>query len=304
MRPLFLLFFLSFLSNIPAAAAGEVEEYLRQYRQKQVGDYVREMEIISGYRLEQLLAELEAFYRDTLPPMRQKAYYLTYKKGVGMPSGQRTMAVTQLVKGLDDRDGGVIGLAIGYLQAFAPGDFDAGAQSVISAKLRYTGMPHYGDLALLAGYAGIGKEALSRLYIQPGLPMNRKWYVALALARMGHTEALEYCMKKIKSLPVNSEMISYALPDVIYMRQKEAMDYCVKLLGSDKNLCLSPNPDLPESILCAYRIMELLAPVIVDFPVQVDVSGTLDTDDYPRALQRVRAWFSKNSHYEINTATY
>jgi hypothetical protein len=286
------------------ASAGDVSDYLRQYRQSGVADYAREMKIISGYSLEKLVAELEVFYMDTLPLVRQKACYLTCKKGLQMPSGHRTLAVTRLVKAISDSDGGVAGQAIGYLQAFDPVDFNAEAHSAIGSSLQHAKMPHYGELARLAGFAGIGKEVLYRQYLQPGLPVRVKWNIALALARMGQADALDYCMKKIKKLPVNSELVNYGLPDLIYTRQKPAIAYCVELLLSDKNLCRSPNPDIPEAISCAYRIMELLAPVIAGFPVQVDVSGTLDTDDYPQALQKVRAWLEKNPGYKIRTTTY
>jgi hypothetical protein len=299
--PLFILFI--FHSSLDVSA-GEVEDYLRQYRTSAVADYARETKIISGYSLEKLVAELDTFYMDTLASVRQKAREFTYRKGLQMPSGHRTMAVSRLVEGINDTDGGLVGQAIGYLRAFDPVDFNAEAQSVIRSKLRNIRMPHYGDLALLAGFAGIGKEELYQQYIQSGLPVRVKWNVALALARMGQADALDYCMKKIKKLPVNSELVSYGLPDLIYTRQKQAIAYCVELLQSDKNVCPSPNPDIPESISCAYRIMELLAPVIIDFPVQIDVSGTLDTDDYPKALQKVRAWLSKNPGYQISTTDY
>jgi hypothetical protein len=304
MKFYFPLFFLFVFSSSLDASAGEVEDYLKQYRQSEIADYARETKIISGYSLEKLVAALDTFYTDTLPLVRQKACYLTYKKGKQLPPGHRTMAVSRLVQGLGDTDGGLIGQVIGYLQAFDPVDFDAEAQSAIRAKLQHARMPHYGDLALLAGFTGIGKEVLYRQYIQPDLPVRTKWNIALALARMGQADALDYCMKKIKKLPVNSELVSYGLPDLIYTRQKQAIAYCVELLQSDKNLCHSPNPDIPESISCAYRIMELLAPVIVDFPVQIDVTGTLDIDDYPQALQKVRAWLSKNTNYKISATTY
>ena len=304
MKFYFPLFFLFIFNSSLNASAGEVADYLRQYRESARTDYVWETKIISEYSLDKLVAELDTFYADTLPLVREKAYYFTYKKGKQIPSGHRTTAVTRLVKGLGDADGGLIGQVIGYLQAFDPADFNAESQAFISSRLRNTRMPHYGGLAQLAGFAGIGKEVLYQLYLQSGLPVRTKWYIALALARMGQADAMDYCLKKIKKLPVNSELISYGLPDLIYTRQKQAIDYCVELLQSDKNLCRSPNPDISESISCAYGIMELLAPVIADFPVQTDVSGTLDTDDYPQALRTVRAWLSANTGYTINTTTY
>jgi hypothetical protein len=284
-------------------AAGEAQDYLMYYKQAGIADYAQEAKILSGYNLEQLINELDLFYSDTLPAVRQKAYYLTYKKGLSA-SVNRAMAIERLVKGLDDANGGTTGQLSGYLQEFSPVDFNAATQAVILAKLRNRKMPHYGDLARLAGYLGIGQEVLFGHYLTPELPVKEKWNIALALARMGKAEELAYCMKKIESLPVNDNLVNYALPDLIYMRQKQAIDYCVGILFNDENLCRSPNPDHPESFPCGYRVMELLAPVIVDFPVKTDVTGQLDTEDYPTALRMVKKWFVTHTDYEIKKDTY
>jgi hypothetical protein len=51
--------------------------------------------------------------------------------------------------------------------------------------------------------------------------------------------------------------------------------------------------------------MELLAPVIVDFPVKTDITGQLETDDYPAALQTVRKWFvNNNMEYNMRNEIY
>jgi hypothetical protein len=276
---------------------------MAQYRQTMIADHVRETQLLSDYSLERLLDALDAFYSDTLPAIQQKAYYFTYKKGQS-PSVNRTVAVERLVKGLIDAGGGTVGQLLGYLQTFSPADFNEMARAVIFARLQYTKTPHYGDLARLAGYLGIGEEVLYRHYLTPDLPVKEKWNVALALARMGKAEELAYCMKKIKSLPVNNNLVHYALPDLIYTRQKQALDYCVELLYNDERLCRSSNPDFSESFPCGYRIMELLAPVIVDFPMKTDITGQLDTDDYPAALQTVRKWFINNMEYDMRDEIY
>ena len=51
---------------------------------------------------------------------------------------------------------------------------------------------------------------------------------------------------------------------------------------------------------CAYRVMELLAPVIKDYPVAVGVDGGVVSENYPQALETTRAWFKQqNGKYEI-----
>jgi hypothetical protein len=285
------------------SAAGEVYNYFAQYRQAMTTDYAREAQLLSGYNLEKLLEELSPFFSDSLPAVRQKAYYLTYKKAQ-RPSVNRAVAVERLVNGLNDAAGGTVGQLLGYLREFSPVDFNTVAQAIILARLRNTKIPHYGDLARLAGYLGIGEDVLYGHYLAPELPVKDKWNIALALARMGKAEELEYCMKKIKSLPTNNDLVNYALPDLIYTRQKQAIDYGVQLLYNDEKECDSPNPDLSESFPCGYRIMELLAPVIAGFPVKTDITGQLETDDYAGALQTVRKWLADNTGYTIKKDSY
>jgi hypothetical protein len=52
-------------------------------------------------------------------------------------------------------------------------------------------------------------------------------------------------------------------------------------------------------IVCGYRIMEQLAPVIAEYPLQLDEFGDLQTHDYPSALEHVREWFLKHKTYTI-----
>jgi hypothetical protein len=118
---------------------------------------------------------------------------------------------------------------------------------------------------------------------------------------MGDKEQTEWCVQMVKKAPVNSGLVENVLPDLVYTRQKEAIDYCVELLFSDEKLCAAPNPELSERIPCAYRIIELLAPVIENFPVKVNPSIGLESDDYPKTLQTVREWLKEHKEYKIIT---
>jgi len=279
--------------------AGEIDDYFARYRQTGQSDYMAEGKILSELNVKKLTEALLPYYTDTLSNVRAKAYYLTYKKGIDAPDAEREIAVNRLVKGISDSDGSQTGQLLDYLQQFSVSNFDKESRSLIAGRLKNLDMPHYDALVLLAGFIGEGNDALSELYRRPNLPVRKKWNIALALARMGNPESSAWCVQKVKSAPVNSGLVENVLPDLIYTRQKEAIDYCVKLLFSDEKLCATANPDLSEKIPCAYRIIELLAPVIEDFPIKVNPSIGLESDNYPKTLQTVRNWFKKNSNYKI-----
>jgi len=206
-----------------------------------------------------------------------------------------------LSKGLPDDDSGLRGQIIGYLQSFPLSAFNDESKTLIAAEINKPNSPHYNELVLLAGFAGVGNNDLFRLSLKSDLSTRCKWNISLALARLGSENALQSCIDKVKNAPIGSELVTYLLPDLVYTRKKAALDYCVELLYSDEKLCRSANPDLSEAILCAYPIIELIAPVIADFPVSVNQNTGLDTDDYDKMLQTVRTWFDENKEYEISS---
>lgn len=289
---------------VSISAANIVDDYFKKCRQSNSNDYAMENTIVADFTTAKLLKALNPYYSDTTLFIRQQACYLTYKKGLQNKKGENTAIVSRLVNGLNDKDNGLRGTIIGYLHNFSPAEFNAEAKTLITNQLKNPHRPHYGELALLAGFIGVGRDELQLQLTQAELPAHIKWNIALALARMGNKEQLNYCVNKVKQAPVNSAMVQYLLPDLVYTRQKAALDYCVELLYSDKKLCLTANPDLSENILCAYPIIELIAPVIVDFPAEIDAGIGITISDYEQMLHMLRDWFNVNKNYTIRTDIY
>ena len=277
-----------------------ISDYFDTCRKTGSSDYAASMRIVKEFGIPELLNELKPYYTDTVVYVRQQAHYLTYKKGLEQQGNVRLL-VTRLAKGLNDNDSSLRGAIIGYLQAFPFSAFGEEARNMIVSNLNNPNSPHFDELVLLTGFVGAGNNELLRLSLDSNLSVRKKWNISLALARLGSEEALLSCIDKVKKAPINSQMVAHLLPDLVYTRQKAALDYCVELLYSDEKLCQTANPDLSESILCAYPVIELIAPVIVDFPIHVNPSIGLDVDDYEKMLQTVRMWLKENKEYEIKT---
>ena len=126
----------------------------------------------------------------------------------------------------------------------------------------------------------------------------------LALARMGDNYALEDVLKRIRKLPVNDDVVYQVFPDLVYTRQRATFDVLLQALNSDETNCESANAEVERKIPCAYRVMEMLAPAIQSYPLKVDESGDIDTNDYTEALKTVRDWFRANGNYIIRTDSY
>ncbi len=161
----------------------------------------------------------------------------------------------------------------------------------------------YKESVLLSGYIGtpVFIESIKSVFPNSrAFSKHERWASYKALARLGDKEALEFCLKRVSTLPLNDQVVDILFPDLIYIHRKEAFDILIKALNSKETLCSSSNPNSDNKIVCGYRIMEMLAPEIENFPVKVLPSGDLATTDYVKALNEIRAWFlSVGSNYSI-----
>lgn len=256
----------------------------------------------------QLLDLLNNYYEDTIAKVRAKAYYLTYKSTYQSQNQKiRSSGVFNLVQGLKDEDSGNVGNVAKLITNYKSNDFDNRSKDSLKAVLHTQKV--YSDLILkLVGFAGLDdqKEYIKKNLNNGVYTSNKvKWAAHLTLARLGITEEIEFCVDLVKKQPVNDDVVYELIPDLIYTRQKQALDYVLTILHSEKENCYSANPENPQKIMCGYRVMEFLAPVIKNFPLDVDNTGDLIVDNYKEALLIVRDWFIKeNDQYEIISNTY
>lgn len=287
-------------SNI--ALHGQADSYLNEYRTSRLSDFDKERNLIKESRhLSELLLP---FFQDSLLHVRQKAYSFLYQKGMDVNSSEKAPYIIRLLKGCEDSNGGIAGQNLIWLSSFDSEDFSMDAKGQIEALLLRERMPHRKKLIMLAGYVGAGREMLNRQLIQPGLSSNERWYIHLALARMGDARSAEFCAQTVQTLQLNNDLVEYVMPDLIYTRQKVLLNICIDHLNSDESACTSADPDNERSMPCGYRILELIAPVIEDFPFRTSAIGGLDVPDYRQALPVARQWFRDNPGYIILTDSY
>ena len=247
----------------------------------------------------EVLTALSPYFSDTLSAIRAKAYYLAKQIGThSQDKAIRQQVVDQLTGGLQDEDSGIIGRVHGYLTAFSPTDFTAPSRQTITAQLSQS-PAHLSRLLKLVGTLNLTEQVPILQNLLPSLSARDQWAAQLALARLGDPEALTTVLAHVKQEPVNDDVVYELLPDLVYTRQKAALDYLVTIVQSDEKNCQSADPEAEQPILCGYRVLELLAPVIQDFPLAVDESGDLAVSDYPSALQQARRWLREHNDYQI-----
>lgn len=248
---------------------------------------------------------LQTYYLDTVPKIRLKAYYITYKLGVN-DSVSRIYAINKLVSGCKDDDSGIGGSCLSWLSTFNKNDFDKNAIDSISVLLERK-ISHYDKLLKIVGFLDLKEKTgfIQNKLITNDISSKTKWSARLALARMGEQNDIDYILNKVKRLQPNDNVVYNILPDLIYTHQKQLYEYLIDIMHSNEENCFSANPESSEKIICGYRVMEYLAPVIEDYPIETNKWGDIIVEDYSRALQVVRDWFSeRNDNYNIKNDIY
>ncbi|MDX9694675.1 MAG: hypothetical protein RBT49_02695 [Bacteroidales bacterium] len=265
-------------------------------------------ELLNEKNAEKLLSLLESYYNDSLAKVRLQAYYLTYKTTYkSINNKNRTDAVYRLVNALKDPDAGNVGNVADWLTNFKTIDFTSVSKDSLITVL-HNPASNSDKIIKHVAFAGMIDQVD---YLQHCLTNKTykkskdTWAAHLALARFGVESEIDYCVNQVKNQAVNDDMIYELIPDLIYTRQRKAFDYILTILNSTQKNCCSANPENPQKIECGYRVMEYLAPVIKNFPLEIDSTGELLTNDYVNALKTLRNWFKENEQtYEIITDTY
>lgn len=251
--------------------------------------------------MENLLESARKYFSDTLYSVRLEAGKITYNVALKSDNTQlKQKSLEQLTANLTDENGTVSGWIARHLSIFQRQDFTQTAKSNIVAGINAQ-IPRSAELIKMAGYLKMTDATnLIRQKANFEKKVSTRWAAYIALARMGDQEYISKVVSAVEKQPLNDDVVYELVPDLVYTRQKECIDYAIKIIYEDKKLCRSSNPDNPERIRCGYRVMEYVAPVIKDFPYKVRTSGDLETDDYKKAFETVREFFkNKGDNYTI-----
>lgn len=258
------------------------------------------LEIVTHKPSKETLEALVVYYNDTSALLRLKANSIAHD--IATQSAEldvRQQVVLQLVSFCRDQNAGNVGMALSYLSYYKKSDFNTAMYYDLLAMLN-SDTPHLDQLFKLIGFLELTNAIeLIRPYTQPGNSRQNRWSAIVSLARMNDPTAVQEMMDRVRKLSVNDDIVEEIFPDLVYSRQKVAFDYLAEVLRSDAKNCTSSGENT-IAIPCGYRIMEQLAKVVKDYPLQLDDSGDIKTKDYKQALATVRAWFNMHKDYEID----
>lgn len=246
-------------------------------------------------------------YSNTDAGIRYKIIDLVKRKaGFVSDSETRSKYAEFLVMAINDPDSGNSGIASKSLTKFKASEFSKTAKDTLHALLKRK-VFHYPQVVKLAGFVqpdGCSQYLEQKLGADSTLTTSDLWATHLALARMGKESSIQYCLNKVKSMPVNDNTVTYLFPDLVYTRQLPCIQVVLDQLNTDNPNCNSPNPDNDAKISCAYKILEMVAPVIIGFPVKTDKYNELETDNYDQALATARNWIASNEQWQFDNEIY
>jgi hypothetical protein len=303
-RIIFVFAFLMAINGQAQEVAKLLNTYFTSVRTGVVSALPKELTAPANAKI--VLAEISIYLNDTLPQVRARAYEVSKIAASSVDDvAIREQAIKQLVEGCKDTDSGNVGLALNYLITFHQKDFSSAAKDSVRnlVKRRIS----YFDLLLkLTGFLQlIDLKEQIRSYTQPGNTQSVRWSAIVSLARMNDPSAIEEMMRRAKKLGVNDDVVYEIFPGLIYSRQHDAINYMVQAMESNEPNCESANAENETKIPCSYRIMELLAKAVADYPLQVDASGDIKTNDYKKALETARTWFKqKGNNYTTYTERF
>jgi len=235
---------------------------------------------------------------------RQMAVKLIYKVAQ-QATAQRIKhkATYQLVnKGLRDPSATVIFRTINYLESLPVDCFDTNTKNNLAGTLT-SKPPHFKSMIRLSGLLQMDQLIpyySSILHKDSTLNRSTQWNLHLTLGRLGDQEQVNYCIGQVARIGMNDEVIYRLLPDLLYLNHKLVIDFLLDQLLTENNSCSSADPDHEVAIDCGYRLAEAVAPYVQDFPIRVDASGDLDTDNYAQALITIREWITTNrQNYQV-----
>ena len=157
--------------------------------------------------------------------------------------------------------------------------------STLVAKYQYVA------LVQLAGYLDLTDlKANLEDYALNHEDANVRWYAHLALARMGETKHIAYCMSQIAQLAPQDIMVTYT-DDLAYMRAPESFKLLSELLFSD----LKNNEKAEEEEkMYAELVAQTLEGKIIDFP---KIGNNMSASEF---LPIARKWMQeRKGNYEL-----
>lgn len=114
----------------------------------------------------------------------------------------------------------------------------------------------------------------------------------LALVRMGDEIKTKAFLKAIKRIPIQDQFVYDIAPLAIYTRNRKVIQYLVDIIVENLGNCYPADAEIGGQISCGYRLVELLGPILQDFPQEI--KEEFSNADAKEQLSAARRWLRAN----------
>ena len=202
------------------------------------------------------------------------------------------------------QNSGKVSIAISALKSYDQDEFNDEARSELGMLIDDRSR-HLDDLIMVAGWLGLIEEIEAYENSKERHPQKIYQRLQIAKLRAGNLAKLDNFLKNVKKVPINDDFNYTIAPLVVYTRQKKAIDYVLEVIMMRNSACSPADAESYGRIDCAYRLVEMIAPVIDEFPYELTKSGDIKTSNYESMLEEVRTWIDSNKNsYSINNKGY
>ena len=205
---------------------------------------------------------------------------------------------------LSTTDTKVVYEAINALERLPASMVTAADLAIIDTALLGEDIPYRGRFFLLAGWLG-RVDALNAVPPAYRRGLSDKNDYDMAMLRIGAPAQVARLQSLLARLQVDDDFVYHSAPALLYTKRREVIDFFMSEILEDKRNCNVAEAHSDGRINCAYRLLEMITPLIHDFPLKLRAGGDLATDDYPSALETAREWIRNHRNdYLIITETF
>lgn len=216
-------------------------------------------------------------------------------------SGLSAQILPSRVAAADDK---VVSEAIDAIERLPSSAVSEADIAIIDAAILGEDTPYRGRFFLLAGWLG-RLDTLAKVPPAYRRSLSDQNNYDMAMLRAGAPAQVARLQKLLDQLEVDDKFVYGLGPALLYTKRREVVDFFFGEILVDQRNCTVADAHTAGSINCAYRLLEMIAPLLQNFPLQLRTSGDLATDDYPAALEIAREWIRNHRNdYLIVTETF
>lgn len=253
-----------------------------------------------------LLAALSPYFADSNLAVRNEALHLNMRLGTASKDAEVQRKSIQHILANCVFDKMISNQLVNLLKKYNRSHFSA-VEVKMMGEVLIGQERNVGTLAKIYAFAG-GADAMStlkELLNKAGINRNDKKDIKLALVRCGDVALSEKMLETLKQQVVNDEFLDGAVREVLYTRNKSLIQFLLDAVLKDDKKCSGGQGDGETPVICAYGLVEQLAPVIKNFPGALNARGEIVEKDRAKMLNTVRIWIKSNREtFEVEAERY